>query len=138
MVLVLERDEVRERREATGALEATLGDEPAAAAGPSEPRGVDAIFRLQLGEHSGAVLGVTVVVPAHVHLGQAQAGEDAVADAAVDDGYIRFVPQRGYHRGHRARAVRVQDSLLDPEKVRDGTLHVHVRGEGSVEPARGA
>ena len=137
-MLVLERDEVRERREATGALEATLGDEPAAAAGPSEPRGVDAIFRLQLGEHSGAVLGVTVVVPAHVHLGQAQAGEDAVADAAVDDGYIRFVPQRGYHRGHRARAVRVQDSLLDPEKVRDGTLHVHVRGEGSVEPARGA
>ena len=138
VVLVLERDEVGEGREPAGALEAPLGDEPASAAGAGEPRGVDAVLGLELGEHPGTVRGVAVVVPAHVHLGQTQPREDAVADAAVNHGNVRPVTQSRDDRRHRARAVRVHDSLLDPEKVRDGALQVHVRREGSVEPARGA
>ena len=138
VVRLLEVEELREGRDAPGAREAPLGDEPSSSAGSRQPGGGDAILRLEVGEDARGVVRVAVVVPAHVHLRQAKPREDAVPDAAIDDGDVRFVTERGNHRGHRTRAEGIQHSLLGAEKLGDGAFRVRVRRERAVKPARRA
>mmetsp|Transcript_5094 Transcript_5094/g.18579 ORF Transcript_5094/g.18579 Transcript_5094/m.18579 type:complete len:509 (-) Transcript_5094:307-1833(-) len=135
-VALLERHELRQRREVARLREDALRYDEAAVGHLLPPPPL--VARRDLLEHALEVLHVVVAEGVHGGAREHDAVHERVAHGLVADHDVAALGEGRHHARRRGDVVRVQDGVLRADELRDALLQLQVHVDGAVEAARAA